>query len=149
MLIVFDVSFFFIQGTEEVTKARLNPTVWVIFGSLIIDLMGFTVILPLMPKLLDHYSATGGASIGFLQSTVQSLQQTFNIPANFNSVLTGGNTTFQLSGYLISVMSNILKIIIIFALFFQVSLVPCFLFYSSWLLPWQAACLIGLAENLL
>ena len=61
------------------------------FGSLIIDLMGFTVILPLMPKLLDHYSATGGTSIGMLQSTVQALQQKLNIPANFNSVLTGGN----------------------------------------------------------
>nr|CAG4636349.1 EOG090X09U7 [Eubosmina coregoni]SVE69931.1 EOG090X09U7 [Eubosmina coregoni] len=71
-------------------KARLSPIVWVMFGSLIIDLMGFTVILPLMPKLLDHYSATGGTSIGMLQSTVQALQQKLNIPANFNSVLTGG-----------------------------------------------------------
>ena len=60
------------------------------FSSLIIDLIGFTVILPLMPKLLDHYSTNGGTSMSVLESTVKSLQQALNIPANFNSVMTGG-----------------------------------------------------------
>jgi hypothetical protein len=64
------------------------------FTSLVIDLIGFTIILPLMPKLLDHYSLTGGASISFLESTVKSLQETLNIPEKFNSVMTGGLLLF-------------------------------------------------------
>nr|CAG4637191.1 EOG090X09U7 [Ceriodaphnia reticulata]SVE73069.1 EOG090X09U7 [Ceriodaphnia reticulata] len=75
---------------KENMKSRLNPTAWVMFSSLVIDLVGFTVILPLMPKLLDHYSLTGGASISFLESTVKTLQEIFNIPGKFNSVMTGG-----------------------------------------------------------
>jgi len=52
--------------------------------------MGFTIILPLMPKLLDHYSLKGSTSMGFLEGAVKSLQQTLNIPERFNSVLMGG-----------------------------------------------------------
>lgn len=47
-----------------------------------------------MPKLLDHYSLTGGASISFLESTVKTLQETLNIPEKFNSVMTGGLLPF-------------------------------------------------------
>nr|CAG4646423.1 EOG090X09U7 [Macrothrix elegans] len=75
---------------KDPTKSRISPVAWVMFTSLLIDLVGFTVILPLMPKLLDHYSSTGGASINILQSTVKGLQEKLNIPENFNSVLTGG-----------------------------------------------------------
>ena len=49
-----------------------------------------------MPKLLDHYSLTGGASISFLESTVKTLQETLNIPEKFNSVMTGGLLHFYL-----------------------------------------------------
>lgn len=79
-----------LQGKEN-AKPRLSPVAWVMFASLVIDLMGFTIILPLMPKLLDHYSLKGSTSMGVLETTVRSLQQTFNIPERFNSVLTGGN----------------------------------------------------------
>ena len=36
--------------------AQLSSTCWVIFGSLIIDLLAFTVILPLMPSIFDYYA---------------------------------------------------------------------------------------------
>lgn len=88
-----------IQAKEKEKKSsRLDPAAWIMFSSLIIDLVGFTVILPLMPKLLDHYSSTGGSSMSFLESTVKTLQQMLNIPANFNSVMTGGmkKTVFYL-----------------------------------------------------
>nr|CAG4634929.1 EOG090X09U7 [Alona affinis] len=78
------------MAKENTTKSRLNPIAWVMFGSLVIDLMGFTIILPLMPKLLDHYSIKGSTSMGVLETVVRNLQQTFNIPERFNSVLTGG-----------------------------------------------------------
>jgi len=75
---------------KENTKVTLNPIVWTMFISLILDLMGFTVILPLMPKILDHYHSQGSTSIGAIQSTIQNLQERFNIPDKFTSVLTGG-----------------------------------------------------------
>lgn len=35
-----------------------HPTLMVVFFSLLIDLLGFTVILPLIPSMLEHYSKT-------------------------------------------------------------------------------------------
>lgn len=61
------------------------------FVSLILDLMGFTVILPLMPKILDHYHSQGSTSIGAIQNTIKILQEKFDIPDKFTSVLTGGD----------------------------------------------------------
>jgi len=75
---------------QKDVKKSLNPIVWVMFVSLILDLMGFTVILPLMPKLLDHYHAQGSTSIGAIQNIIQTLQERFNIPDRFTSVLIGG-----------------------------------------------------------
>lgn len=75
---------------KENAKVPMNPIIWVMFGSLILDLIGFTVILPLMPKILDHYHSQGSTSIGILQNTIQSLQEKFSIPDKFTSVLIGG-----------------------------------------------------------
>nr|CAG4650324.1 EOG090X09U7 [Sida crystallina] len=71
-------------------KMKLDSRAWIIFTSLVIDLIGFTVILPLMPKLLDHYGLKGGTSLGSLQNFIQYLQEKLNIPDNFNTVLIGG-----------------------------------------------------------
>ena len=86
-------SWIYLFQVKENTKVTLNPIVWTMFISLILDLMGFTVILPLMPKILDHYHSQGSTSIGAIQSTIQNLQERFNIPDKFTSVLTGGNLT--------------------------------------------------------
>lgn len=75
---------------KENSKVPLNPIVWTMFVSLILDLMGFTVILPLMPKILDHYHSQGSTSIGAIQNTIKILQEKFDIPDKFTSVLTGG-----------------------------------------------------------
>nr|CAG4649515.1 EOG090X09U7 [Scapholeberis mucronata]SVE93750.1 EOG090X09U7 [Scapholeberis mucronata] len=100
------------MGKEKEKKnSRLDPTAWIIFSSLIIDLVGFTVILPLMPKLLDHYSSTGGSSMSFLESTVKTLQQMLNIPVNFNSVMTGGvlGSLFSILQFLASPLAGCLS----------------------------------------
>ena len=60
------------------------------FISLIIDLIGFTVILPLMPKLLDHYNQKGGVSVNILHDVFQHFQEKWNIPPNFKTVIAGG-----------------------------------------------------------
>ena len=45
---------------KERAKAQMLPsshwTLTVVFVSLLVDLLGFTVILPLMPSLLEYYS---------------------------------------------------------------------------------------------
>lgn len=50
------------RGDEEhmkISTARINI---VLFMTLFIDLLGFTVILPLMPKLLEFYGSDGSVS---------------------------------------------------------------------------------------
>jgi len=79
------------MGTTKANgKVTLDSRAWIVFFSLVIDLIGFTVILPLMPKLLDHYGKSGGVSLGILQDAMKYLQEKLNIPENFNTVLTGG-----------------------------------------------------------
>lgn len=44
----------------KISAARINI---VLFMTLFIDLLGFTVILPLMPKLLEYYGKDGSVCI--------------------------------------------------------------------------------------
>lgn len=36
-----------------------SRVIWVVFVLLLLDLLGFTLILPLLPSILDHYASTG------------------------------------------------------------------------------------------
>lgn len=49
----------FAEEKDKLSSTRMNI---VIFMSLLIDLLGFTVILPLMPKLLEFYGDKGSVS---------------------------------------------------------------------------------------
>lgn len=42
--------------SEDVRSSRV---IRVVFLALLLDLLGFTLILPLLPSILDHYSQTG------------------------------------------------------------------------------------------
>lgn len=75
-----------IRGNE-----RVHKTTYTIFISLLLDLLAFTVILPLLPSLLDHYrlhDSTGHYQ--FLLDKVKYFQQVVGAPDHFNSVLFGG-----------------------------------------------------------
>ncbi len=62
-----------------------------VFGSLILDLLGFTVVLPLFPALLDYYSKHDSSGLySSLLSSVTYYQHIIGIPARFQSVLFGG-----------------------------------------------------------
>ena len=46
---------------RQLSKSAASNSHWtlmVVFFSLLIDLLGFTVILPLIPSMLEHYSKT-------------------------------------------------------------------------------------------
>lgn len=65
----------------------------VVFISLLIDLLAFTLILPLFPKIFDHYNSnTDDFAYHFLQNGVNEFRNMISVPDgnNFNSVLFGG-----------------------------------------------------------
>lgn len=47
------------EEQNKISSAKMNV---VVFMTLLIDLLGFTVILPLMPKLLEYYGKEGSVS---------------------------------------------------------------------------------------
>ncbi len=64
----------------------------VIFVGLLIDLLAFTLILPLFPALLDHYKKNDapGGLYHALERNVKVFQDMLGAPDRFNSVLFGG-----------------------------------------------------------
>ena len=44
------------ESTEKKVLRKNNKFFYIVFFSLILDLLAFTVILPLLPSLLEHYS---------------------------------------------------------------------------------------------
>lgn len=78
-----------IKDTEG--SKRIHKTTYIIFVSLLLDLLAFTVILPLLPSLLDHYSLHDSTGFyQFLLDKVKYFQQLVGAPDRFNSVLFGG-----------------------------------------------------------
>lgn len=67
-------------------------TVRVVFISLLLDLLAFTVILPLFPALLDHYEQidSGKGLYSVFLHKIHKLSSLLNAPDNVNSVLFGG-----------------------------------------------------------
>ncbi len=62
----------------------------IMFGALLIDLLAFTLILPLFPALLDHYKRHDDGLYPYLEASVEHFGSALGAPANFNSVLFGG-----------------------------------------------------------
>ncbi|XP_069059617.1 major facilitator superfamily domain-containing protein 10 [Pleurodeles waltl] len=72
------------EGSGRVTAA--------VFLALLVDLLGFTLILPLLPSLLDHYGKAEDSFFQSLQNTVDWFASTVGVPQErrYNSVLLGG-----------------------------------------------------------
>uniref|UniRef100_A0A667Y0E2 Major facilitator superfamily domain containing 10 n=1 Tax=Myripristis murdjan TaxID=586833 RepID=A0A667Y0E2_9TELE len=64
----------------------------IVFIILLLDLLGFTLILPLLPSILDHYAQTEDPVYQSLQSIVDWFREAVGIPMErkYNSVLFGG-----------------------------------------------------------
>ncbi|XP_016385822.1 major facilitator superfamily domain-containing protein 10-like, partial [Sinocyclocheilus rhinocerous] len=75
--------------SEDVRSSRV---IRVVFLALLLDLLGFTLILPLLPSILDHYSQTGDSVYQSLQSVVDWFRGAVGVPmeTKYNSVLFGG-----------------------------------------------------------
>ncbi|XP_044273631.1 major facilitator superfamily domain-containing protein 10 isoform X2 [Varanus komodoensis] len=64
----------------------------IVFIALLIDLLGFTLILPLLPSILDHYSKNDDGFYMTLQHGVEWFTKAVGVPAEkkYHSVLFGG-----------------------------------------------------------
>ncbi|XP_076006902.1 major facilitator superfamily domain-containing protein 10-like [Genypterus blacodes] len=78
----------------------------IVFVILLLDLLGFTLILPLLPSILDHYAQTEDVVYQSLQSVVDFFREAVGIPMEkkYNSVLFGGliGSLFSLLQFLCS-----------------------------------------------
>lgn len=73
-------------------KPKRPLSLGVIFLTLYIDLIGFSIIFPLVPDILDHYLTTegGGGLLGGLMTVTNGLATVFGKDSNFAAVLLGG-----------------------------------------------------------
>ncbi|KAI4481250.1 hypothetical protein M0802_014007 [Mischocyttarus mexicanus] len=68
-----------------------DNTVKVVFFSLLLDLLAFTMILPLLPALLDHYKGLSNKGLySMISHYVESLRIFLNAPDKVDNVLYGG-----------------------------------------------------------
>ncbi len=72
-------------------QSKTHPTVYIVFVSLLLDLLAFTMILPLLPSLLEYYRLNDKAGLYHsLSNSVKFFQELVGAPDKFNSVLFGG-----------------------------------------------------------
>lgn len=82
--------------TDIKTSSDLNQnkkTITLIFISLLLDLLAFTMILPLLPSLLEYYDKEEGTGKGLysvLLNWIREFQRITGTPDRFASVLFGG-----------------------------------------------------------
>lgn len=73
------------------SKSSQNLTGYVVFISLLFDLLAFTMILPLFPSLLDYYKQNdSGGLYQWLEKHISVFQKIIGVPDRFNGVLFGG-----------------------------------------------------------
>lgn len=66
-------------------------TVYIVFISLLLDLLAFTMILPLLPSLLDHYRTNDSTGLyAWMLQSIRRFQVMVGAPERYSSVLFGG-----------------------------------------------------------
>ncbi|XP_029447927.1 major facilitator superfamily domain-containing protein 10 [Rhinatrema bivittatum] len=80
------------EGKSEPKDEGSGPVIAAVFVALFIDLLGFTLILPLLPAIVQHYGESGDGLFQSLQHTVNWFAAAVGVPQErkYNSVLFGG-----------------------------------------------------------
>lgn len=77
------------KDTNNINKT--HPQVYIVFFSLLFDLLAFTMILPLLPSLLEHYRLNDKFGLySYLANCVKYFQVLVGAPEKYSSVLFGG-----------------------------------------------------------
>ncbi|XP_055371701.1 major facilitator superfamily domain-containing protein 10 [Condylostylus longicornis] len=90
---------------SESTKEKINPMVYIVFCSLLLDLLAFTMILPLFPSILEFYKNNDNSGLyDSLSNSIKYFQIALNAPEKYNSVLFGGalGSMFSFLQFLVS-----------------------------------------------
>ncbi|RVE67903.1 hypothetical protein OJAV_G00086430 [Oryzias javanicus] len=99
-------------GTED-GGSFSSKVIRMVFFILLLDLLGFTLILPLLPSILDHYAQTGDVTYQSLQNVVGWFRAAVGIPMEkkYNTVLFGGliGSLFSLLQFLSSPVTGVLS----------------------------------------
>lgn len=75
----------------DMKKEKTHAMVYVVFISLLFDLLAFTIILPLLPSLLEYFKNNDSSGLyAVLTSRIKWFQELVGAPSNYNSVLFGG-----------------------------------------------------------
>lgn len=78
------------MGCKQHSTAT-DKSVYIVFISLLLDLLAFTMILPLFPSLLEHYRVNDNWGLySWLSNRIHYFQELVGAPEKFNSVIFGG-----------------------------------------------------------
>lgn len=70
---------------------KVHSVFYIVFISLLLDLLAFTMILPLLPSLLDYYKTHDTTGLySWIFQRIYYFQEFVGAPEKFNSVLFGG-----------------------------------------------------------
>lgn len=76
---------------QDLLPSKTHKSVYIVFLSLLFDLLAFTMILPLLPSLLEHYKHNDDSGLyGKLSKGIEYFQNLVGAPEKYNSVLFGG-----------------------------------------------------------
>ncbi|EDW96217.1 major facilitator superfamily domain-containing protein 10 [Drosophila yakuba] len=79
------------EASANEKPEKSDPMIYIIFVSLLFDLLAFTIILPLLPSLLEHYRQNDSSGLyAVLTDRVRWFQQLLGAPERYISVLFGG-----------------------------------------------------------
>lgn len=79
------------NAKAAVEKEKSDVMIYIVFLSLLFDLLAFTIILPLLPSLLEYYRVNDSSGLyAWLTMRVRWFQQLLGAPDRYLSVLFGG-----------------------------------------------------------
>lgn len=77
--------------SKAADSTKTHPTVYIVFFSLLMDLLAFTMILPLLPSLLEHYRLNDNMGLyTSLSNSIRFFRELVGAPERYTSVLFGG-----------------------------------------------------------
>lgn len=76
---------------NNVTASKTHHSVYIVFVSLLLDLLAFTIILPLLPTILERYRLNDSSGLyNQLATQIKYFQELVGAPEKYSSVLFGG-----------------------------------------------------------
>lgn len=80
-----------VQANHRDETSKSHRSVYIVFISLLLDLLAFTIILPLLPTILERYRLNDSSGLYLKLSTqIKYFQELVGAPERYSSVLFGG-----------------------------------------------------------